>query len=314
MKKQMMTAVAVLGLMATAARGADIVDTAADNDSFSTLVAAVKAAGLVDTLKGDGPFTVFAPTNEAFEKLPAGTVESLLKPENKEKLIGVLTYHVVAGRVPAEKVTGLTGAVTVNGQRVDISAKDGVTVDKARVVKTDIECSNGIIHVIDTVLLPADATIPAVAQEAGTFNTLLAAVKAAGLAEVLSGEGPFTVFAPTDDAFAKLPEGTVESLLQPENKEQLIAILKYHVVSGRVYSTDALAAKKAETLQGSEVQIQQKDKGAWVNKSRLLSTDLDAANGVIHVIDAVLLPPEAEKKPAGATHAQPTGTVRPCNS
>ncbi len=313
MRKQITTAVAVLGLMATAARGGDIVETAAGNDSFSTLVAAVKAAGLVDTLKGDGPFTVFAPTNEAFQKLPEGTVENLLKPENKQQLVDILTYHVVAGSVPAAKVTELNGAATVNGQRVDISTKDGVQVDDATVVKTDIECSNGIIHVIDTVLIPASGTIPEVAQEAGKFNTLLAAVKAAGLADALSGEGPFTVFAPTDAAFEKLPEGTVENLLKPENKQQLAAILKYHVVSGRVYSNDALSAKEAETLQGAEVHVMQKDGAAYVNKSKLVATDIDAANGVIHVIDAVLLPPE-KKSPAEATRTQKAEPARPCNS
>ncbi|MBT8445713.1 MAG: fasciclin domain-containing protein [Gammaproteobacteria bacterium] len=133
----------------------DIVGVAASNDDFSTLVAAVKAAGLVETLQGDGPFTVFAPTNEAFAKLPAGTVESLLKPENKDRLIAILTYHVVPGAVTAANVVKLDSAATVQGQNVSISASDaGVTVDKATVVATDIEASNGVIHVIDTVMLP----------------------------------------------------------------------------------------------------------------------------------------------------------------
>ncbi len=134
----------------------DIVDTAVGAGSFKTLAAALQAAGLVDTLKGDGPFTVFAPTDDAFAKLPKGTVETLLKPENKDKLIAVLTYHVVAGKVPAEKVVTLTSAKTVNGQNVDVKVADGkVMVDGANVVATDIECSNGIIHVIDSVILPA---------------------------------------------------------------------------------------------------------------------------------------------------------------
>ncbi len=135
----------------------DIVDIAASNDNFSTLVAAVKAAGLVDTLKGDGPFTVFAPTNEAFAALPAGTVESLLKPENKDKLVAILTYHVVAGKVTADKVVTLDSATTVQGQQVKIKVKNGnVMVDNASVVKTDIMGSNGVIHVIDKVILPAE--------------------------------------------------------------------------------------------------------------------------------------------------------------
>jgi uncharacterized surface protein with fasciclin (FAS1) repeats len=134
----------------------DIVDTAVAAGSFNTLVAAVKAADLVETLKGEGPFTVFAPTDEAFAKLPEGTVEDLLKPENKGKLQAILTYHVVAGKVMAADVVKLTSAKTVNGKSVTIAAsEEGVTVDNAKVVKTDIETSNGVIHVIDSVILPA---------------------------------------------------------------------------------------------------------------------------------------------------------------
>ncbi len=150
---------ALMGLFSTTAFAADkdIVDTAVSAGSFKTLVAAVKAAGLVDVLKGDGPFTVFAPTDEAFAKLPEGTVEALLKPENKDKLVAVLTYHVVPGAVKAEQVVTLDGkkVKTVQGSEVSISVKGGsVYVDKAKVVKTDIVTSNGVIHVIDAVILP----------------------------------------------------------------------------------------------------------------------------------------------------------------
>jgi uncharacterized surface protein with fasciclin (FAS1) repeats len=132
----------------------DIVAVASGNGSFNTLVAAVKAAGLVETLQGPGPFTVFAPTDEAFAKLPKGTVEDLLKPENKAKLVSILTYHVVAGKVMAEDVKTMK-AKTVNGQSLDVKVTDGaVTVDNAKVVMTDVAASNGVIHVIDTVVLP----------------------------------------------------------------------------------------------------------------------------------------------------------------
>lgn len=135
----------------------DIVDTAVAAGSFNTLVAAVKAAGLVETLKGDGPLTVFAPTDEAFAKLPAGTVESLLKPENKSKLVAILTYHVVPGKVLAKDIVKLNSAKTVNGQSVTIAASDtGVNIDNAKVLKTDIQTSNGVIHVIDSVILPSE--------------------------------------------------------------------------------------------------------------------------------------------------------------
>src|SRR5208337_2013552 len=133
----------------------DIVDTEVSAGSFNTLVAAVKAAGLVDTLKGRGPFTVFAPTDEAFAKLPAGTVEDLLKPENKEKLRSILLYHVVPGKVTSKEVVKLTSAKTAEGQPLTIKVEDGkVMVNNATVVNADVEASNGVIHVIDTVLLP----------------------------------------------------------------------------------------------------------------------------------------------------------------
>jgi len=142
-------------VVAAPAAEKDIVDTAVSAGSFKTLAAALGAAKLVDTLKGEGPFTVFAPTDEAFAKLPAGTVESLLKPENKDKLTAVLTYHVVPGKVLAKDVVGLKSAKTVQGSEVKISVVDGaVMIDGAKVLKTDILCKNGVIHVIDSVILP----------------------------------------------------------------------------------------------------------------------------------------------------------------
>jgi transforming growth factor-beta-induced protein len=279
-----------------AAEKSDIVDTAVAAGSFKTLAAALQAADLVDALKSDGPFTVFAPTDEAFAKLPKGTVANLLKPANRKQLVSILTYHVVKGNVPAKAVVSLNAAQTLNGQRVDIKVKKGtVMIDGARVVKADIACSNGTIHVIDQVILPTQDNVPSVAVKAGNFKTLVAAVKAAGLLDTLAGKGPFTVFAPTDKAFAKLPEGTVESLLKPENKGKLVEILKYHVVSGRVYSDAALKAGHTPTLQGSKITIAATASGATVNKAKLLATDIDAANGVIHVIDSVLIPSKSGK-------------------
>jgi len=150
----------VLAMAMPAASGSaqmDIVDTAVAAGSFKTLATALQAAGLVETLKGKGPFTVFAPTDEAFSKLPAGTVESLLKPENKEKLKAILLYHVVSGDVTAAQVVKLASAKTVNGQDLKLTVNDGsVMVNEAKVVKADVLASNGVIHVIDTVLLPKD--------------------------------------------------------------------------------------------------------------------------------------------------------------
>ena len=153
----------ILGVLATAmpaaagSRKQDIVETAVAAGTFNTLATALQAAGLADTLKGKGPFTVFAPTDDAFGKLPAGTVESLLKPENKDKLKAILLYHVVPGDVTAAQVVKLSSAKTVNGQDVKIMVNSGtVMVNDAKVVKADVLASNGVIHVIDTVLLPKD--------------------------------------------------------------------------------------------------------------------------------------------------------------
>lgn len=156
-RRSILAAVAAVPLAfgVVAAKAADIVDTAAANGSFTTLVAAVKAAGLVETLKGDGPYTVFAPTDDAFAKLPAGTVEDLLKPENKERLVAVLTYHVVPGKVMSSDIAGKEMKVkSVQGSELSVNAKDGVKIDAASVVTADIETSNGVIHVIDQVVLP----------------------------------------------------------------------------------------------------------------------------------------------------------------
>ncbi|MCP4080249.1 MAG: fasciclin domain-containing protein [Planctomycetaceae bacterium] len=268
-----------------------IAETAIEVGNFKTLVAAAQAAGLVDTLNGGAQLTVFAPTDEAFAKIDPETLAALLKPENIDQLTQILTYHVVPGRVNASTAYDLDFAGTVNGQRLPINFRgEGLKVGDANIKVTDVQCSNGVIHVIDSVLMPALADIPTTAQSAGQFNTLLAAVGAAGLADVLAGDGPFTVFAPTDEAFAALPEGTVATLLKPENKQQLVDILKYHVISGRVYDTDAVAAKRAETLLGRGVNIGLNAEGITVNDAKIVARNIDASNGVIHVIDQVLIP------------------------
>ena len=279
----------------------DIVDTAVADGRFTTLVTAVQAAGLVDTLKGAGPFTVFAPTDEAFAKLPAGTVEELLKPENLENLKNILLYHVVPGKVMAADVVtldGKTADTAFAGNSIAISVKDGNVFlnETVQVVITDVKTSNGVIHVIDTVLLPpaksADIVDTAVAD--GRFTTLVAAIQAAGLVDTLKGEGPFTVFAPTDEAFAKLPAGTVEELLMPENLEKLTNILLYHVVSGKVMAADVvtLDGKTADTaFAGNSIAISVKDGNVFLNETvQVIITDIETSNGVIHVIDTVLLP------------------------
>lgn len=269
--------------------GKDIIETALAAGSFTTLATALTEADLVSALKGDGPFTVFAPTDEAFAKLPKATLQSLLRPENRERLVEILTYHVVPGELDAKHVLGAKTLTTLNGQRVDIDAEH-ITIDGAKITATDIECSNGVIHVIDTVIVPQADSILEVAASAGSFSTLAAALKAADLVDALSGDGPFTVLAPTDEAFAALPEGTLDSLLRPENKDKLRSILLYHVIEGRVYADQAIEAKQAHTLQGGEVSIRKSWEKVKINEATVQSADVEASNGVIHVIDRVILP------------------------
>lgn len=284
--------------------GGTIVDVAVGNPDFSTLVTAVKAAGLTETLSGKGPFTLFAPTNEAFAALPKETLEALLKPENRDALKKVLTYHVVSGDLMAKDLkSGKVATVVGSSVAVEVQGSK-VSVNTATVSKADIKANNGVIHVIDRVLLPPDfalatptkaqgtqsGTIVDVAAANPSVSTLVTAVKAAGLVETLSGKGPFTVFAPTNEAFAALPKGTLEKLLKPENRDSLRKVLTYHVVSGDLMAKD-LKSGKVATVEGSSVAVKVDGQAVSVNNSKVVKADVDAKNGVIHVIDHVLLPP-----------------------
>lgn len=275
-----------------------IVDIAVANEDFSTLVTALQAAGLVETLQGEGPFTVFAPTNEAFAALGEDTIASLLA--DTDTLSEILLYHVVSGKVLAEDVVTLDAATTVQGEDVTITvAGDTVMVNDATVTATDIEGSNGVIHVIDTVILPPSIAeemamddLPTIADTAvanGNFTTLVAALDAAGLVETLQGKGPFTVFAPTDDAFAALGEDTINALLA--DPEGLSDILLYHVVPGALMAEDVVAADSLTTVQGEDIAVTVEGESVMVNNATVTTANIETANGIIHVIDAVILPP-----------------------
>jgi transforming growth factor-beta-induced protein len=266
----------------------DIVGRAAGARTFKTLLAAAQAAGLVDALKGPGPLTVFAPTDAAFAKLGSRTISTLLA--NPDLLRKVLLYHVVPGKVMAADVVNLASANTLQGSSVAISVAGGkVKINNATVTATDIGAANGVIHVIDSVILPPlDLVDTAILN--GNFTTLVAAVKAAGLESALRAAGPYTVFAPTDAAFRKLPAGTVAALLK--DPAALSNILLYHVVSGKVMAADVVTLSAATTLQGAPVAITVANGKVKVNNANVVLTDVAAANGVIHVIDTVILPPQ----------------------
>lgn len=296
-----------------AAQPGTIVDVAIANGSFNTLIAAAQATGL-DAVLADpsSTFTVFAPTDDAFAALPAGTLDALL--DDPDTLRQILLYHVVSGAaVNAETAIGLAGTsvTTANGADVELELREGeLFINDSKVIITDVQASNGIIHVIDTVLIPPTdatptaepvpspagenptATILDVAREAG-FNTLVAAVEATGLDTALGHpDDTYTVFAPTDAAFAALGQDTIDALLA--DPETLKDILLYHVLPGVVISGEQATGLVGIDIQAGNsdiVRLSQRDSGLFINDSLIVTTDVQAVNGVIHVIDAVLIPP-----------------------
>jgi uncharacterized surface protein with fasciclin (FAS1) repeats len=269
---------------------ATVVDVIVNSDVHNTLEAAVVAAGLADDLSGDGPFTVFAPTDAAFDALPAGTVDALLQDPTGD-LARILLYHVLSGEVLSTDLSDGQAATTLLGQGIEVSINnDGVFINDAQVTVTDIRTFNGVVHVIDAVLLPPANTVVDVIVNSDVHTTLEAAVIAAELDDDLSGDGPFTVFAPTDAAFDALPAGTVDALLQDPTGD-LARILLYHVLSGEVLSTDLSDGQAATTLLGQGIEVSINNDGVFINDAQVTVTDIRTFNGVVHVIDAVLLPP-----------------------
>lgn len=259
----------------------DIVDTAVAAGNFSELAKALAAAGLVDALKGEGPFTVFAPTDAAFaafEKANPGVLGKL----TEEELTAVLTYHVVAGA--AVKSTALKDEqvfVTLGGSPLLIDTTGGVKASDAKVTTADVEASNGVIHVIDKIMLPPADDIVDTAIAAGMFTQLAGALTDAELVTALKGDGPFTVFAPTDDAFddlAAVPTG-----------DDLKDVLLYHVVSGAVGSGDLEAGAVPTLLEGKSVNVSLSG-GVKIDDATVTTANIIAKNGVIHVVDTVLVP------------------------
>jgi len=262
---------------------------ASGNDDFSTLVAALQAADLVDTFAGEGNFTVFAPTNAAFDALPEGALEGLLA--DKDALTAVLTYHVLGSEVrAADLVEGKNFAATLNGANAVVEVGDaGVTINKAGITATDVEASNGVIHIIDQVILPP-STVADIVYTSAAHTVLMGALESANLVDTLDGEGTFTVFAPTDDAFQPLiDDGTIASL----SVDALTNILLYHVLGSAVFSTDIDGPVSVATLEGSEMTVSPTaEGGVSINDAaNVAAADLAATNGVLHVIDSVLLPP-----------------------
>ena len=267
----------------------DIPRTAQCTGIHSSLVAAVIQAELLETLQGQGPFTVFAPTDQAFTD--AGIdLASLDTPEGKAILSDILLYHVVAGNVPSSAVTECMSADAVNGQPLSFTVNGGVMVNDANVTLPDVATSNGVIHVIDKVLMPTDTPndIPRTAQCTGQHNSLVSSVIQAELLETLQGDGPFTVFAPTDQAFTDAGID-LTSLDNPEGKAALADILLYHVLDGEVPAANVTDCLSATTINGNPLSFNVGD-SVMVNGATVTATDVPTSNGIIHVIDKVLLP------------------------
>jgi transforming growth factor-beta-induced protein len=266
---------------------------------YPTLVAALQVAGFDDALTGPGPFTIFAPTEEAFANLPTGAMAFLSR--NPDVVGYVLSYHAVDGSFSSTDLedmpllsTFLPGASLM----VSIQGKN-VMINDATVVGPDNVALNGVVHAIDTVLIPEGMIPPTIAglvvARDGEFATLLAALQAGELVDALSGPGPFTVFAPSEAAFAKLPTGTIEFLLLPENKDLLVKILQQHVVSGDVKADDITAGMETPALNGETLTFAKtEDAGITVNGVSVVGADNLALNGVVHVVDEVLIPDDVK--------------------
>ena len=259
----------------------DIVDTAVAAGTFTELAKALTAAGLVDALKGEGPFTVFAPTDDAFadfEDENPGVLAAL----SKDELAAVLTYHVVAGAaVESSALKDDQVFVTLNGSPVLVDTTGGVKVSDAEVTTADVTASNGVIHVIDKIILPPTNDIVETAVAAGMFETLAGALTAADLVTALKGDGPFTVFAPTDDAFDELDAVPAGDALKD--------VLLYHVVSGAIGSGDLTAGDVPTLLEGKDLTVALSG-GVQINDASVTTANIIAKNGVIHVVDTVLVP------------------------
>ena len=255
----------------------------------NSLVSAIIQADLLSTLEGDGPFTVFAPTDMAFAQANIDLV-SLDTPEGKATLSDILLYHVVSGEVPSSAVTDCMSADSANEKPLSFTVDNGVMVNDANVITPDVATSNGIIHVIDKVLMPTDTPndIPATARCTGIHDSLVAAVLQADLLETLQGEGPFTVFAPTDQAFIDANIDLAD-LDTPEGKETLSNILQYHVVSGSVASSTIENCATAQAVNDQSLAFTVGNT-VMVNDANVISADVATSNGVIHVIDKVLTP------------------------
>lgn len=284
--------VTLVSMLVITCSSLNIVDTASANADFSVLVEALSAANLVTTLNGAGPFTVFAPTNAAFDAALSALAINKTTLLARTDLPDILKYHVLSGKVVAADLNASQAPVTVQGSMVLVKKSDArVTFGSANVTTADLACDNGVIHVIDAVVLPPSMSIVETAKATADISILVEALEVAGLVATLSGTGPFTVFAPSNAAFAAALTALNLTKGQLLARSDLADILKYHVLNGKTMSTDLQASQSPATLEGKAVDIKKNTDGVTFGGAKVTMPDIACSNGVVHLIDAVVLPP-----------------------
>ncbi len=287
----------------------NLLEVAQDQSELTTFVAAVQAADLDDELADGGPFTVFAPNNAAFGALPAGALDDLLLPENQDTLVAVLQNHIVEGTLLAANLQDGQVLQTLGGDPLVVSIENGtVFVGGARVVTPNLLAVNGVIHIIDEVLLPPENVV-VTAAEIDELDTLVVAVDAADLDEQLATADPITVFAPNNAAFQNLPVGELARLLLPANRDELAALLQGHVVADELFASELSDGQVLTTLSGTKLVVEVTNGTVTVGGAQVVRADIVASNGVIHIIDEVLLPPQNLFETAADIDALDTFTV-----
>jgi transforming growth factor-beta-induced protein len=272
----------------------NVVEIAANSQEFTTLVAAVTAADLATTLTSEGPFTIFAPSNSAFGRIDGNVLNTLLNEPGTPALKQILLHHVVLGNVTADQLQDQDVLTTAAGTTLTVTIVNGrVLIDDAAVTQANITGSNGVIHKIDRVILPPNSqpNVVEIAANSPEFTTLVAAVKAADLANALTTEGPFTIFAPSNSAFDRIDKSTLTSLLNEPGTSALKQILLHHVVAGNVSADQLKDQDVLTTLAGTTLSVTIVNNRVLINDAVVTHANISGSNGVIHKIDRVVLPP-----------------------
>lgn len=293
---------AILKVQEERLKSTTLLETARKTPSLSTFVNLLTQSGLDSTINEQVPYTIFAPSNLAISKLPTSSIENLLKTENKEQLSSVLGYHIVPGSLRMIDLADGEILKTLNGQILTVKKTDtSVSIGGVVVTFPDIVASNGVIHMVDTVMMPpqdsmqisqvSSKLIPAMVTTQPTLSNFGLAVDSAQLQKTLEGEGPFTVFAPDDQAFKSFTAKTKTNLFIPENKSRLNDILRYHIVTGLIQTSDFKDGQKLKTIKGDDLIIKKSGNTTTINGAVIISEGMMAKNGVIYTINGLLLPP-----------------------